>query len=276
MLATQRQQQHWIVKMHEFNTGDGCKIAYRIDGEEKRPVLVLSNSIATTYRMWDDQIDELTQHFRVLRYDTRGHGRSDGPFGAYSVDRLGRDVIELLDVLCIEQAHFCGLSLGGFVGQWLGVRAPERINRLVLSNTSPYLGPASQWDALINNVLEERNMSEMANMFIGNWFPKSMIMQRPKTIDLFREMVISTSPEGLAGCFAAVRDVDLRRTNTLITLPTLVIGGSDDTVTMASHSEQIAAAIDGARLKILSGVHMLNVEQQPEFMSILTTFLSSE
>lgn len=258
-----------------FITGDGCKIAYRLDGEAGRPVLVLSNSIATTHRMWDDQIDDLAQSFRVLRYDTRGHGLSDAPAGAWSLDRLGRDVLELTDALGIQRFHFCGLSLGGFVGQWLGARAPERLDRLILSNTSPYLGPAAQWDALIKTVLEGRDMSAMADMFMGNWFPQHMRTQQAEVVERFRAMVMATSPEGLAGCFAVVRDADLRRTNALVTVPTLVIGGADDTVTLASHSEQIAESIPGARLVILPGVHMLNVEHAKDFIELVTTFLSS-
>lgn len=257
-----------------FTTGDGCRISYRIDGSERLPVLLLSNSIATTHHMWDDQIAELTRSFRVLRYDMRGHGQSDAPAGPYSLDRLGRDALELLDALGIERVHFCGLSLGGFVGQWLGVRAPERLDRLVLSNTSPYLGPAPQWDALIRTVLDARDMPAMADMFMGNWFPRQMREEQPEIVARFRAMVLSTPPEGLAGCFAVVRDADLRRTNTLIEVPTLVIGGSDDKVTLASHSSEIAQAIPGARLVILPGVHMLNVERPQDFIRLVTAFLS--
>jgi 3-oxoadipate enol-lactonase len=253
--------------------GDGCRIAYRLDGDAGHPVLVLSNSIATDHRMWDRQIAALTKSFRVLRYDTRGHGGSDAPVGAYSLDRLGRDVIELMDALDIGRAHFCGLSLGGFVGQWLGLRAPDRIDRLILSNTSSYLGPAARWDELITRVLRDRNMAAMADMFIGNWFPSQMIRDEPDTIDAFRSTILRTAPEGLAGCFAVVRDADLRRTNTLIELPTLVIGGEDDTVTLASHSEEIARAIPRSRLVLLPGVHMLNVERQDAFLEAVLGFL---
>lgn len=259
-----------------FITGDGCKIAYRLDGEAGRPVLVLSNSIATTHLMWDGQIADLARTFHLLRYDTRGHGLSDAPAGAWSLDRLGRDVLELTDALGIERFHFCGLSLGGFVGQWLGVRAPERLGRLVLSNTSPYLGPAPQWDALIKTVLSERDMAAMADMFMRNWFPQHMREHQPEIVERFRAMVMATSPEGLAGCFAVVRDADLRRTNALVPVPTLVIGGADDTVTLASHSEQIAESIPGARLVILPGVHMLNVEQAKDFIELVTAFLSND
>ncbi len=259
-----------------FLTGDGCRIAYRLDGAADLPVLVLSNSIATTHRMWDDQVPTLSQTFRVLRYDTRGHGGSDAPVGPYSLDRLGRDVVELLDGLGIERAHFCGLSLGGFVGQWLGVREPQRLDKLVLSNTSPYLDPPARWDGLICALLEKRDMSAMADMFMQGWFPKSMLEHQPNVIERFRSMVMATSPDGLAGCFAVVRDADLRRTNTLIDVPTLVIGGEDDTVTLVSHSEQIAQAISGAQLAILPGVHMLNVQVPDEFMETLRAFLGGE
>lgn len=252
--------------IHYTTVGDGCRLAYRFDGDADRPVLILSNSIATDHRMWDRQIAELTKPFRVLRYDTRGHGGSDAPAGAYSLDRLGRDVIELMDALDIERAHFCGLSLGGFVGQWLGLRAPDRIERLILSNTSPYLGPSPRWDELIARVLRERDMAAMADMFIGNWFPPHMIRDEPETVQAFRRMILTTTPEGLAGCFAVVRDADLRRTNTLIEVPTLVIGGTDDTVTLASHSEEIAKTIPQSRLVLLPGVHMLNVERQGAFL----------
>jgi 3-oxoadipate enol-lactonase len=127
-----------------------------------KPVLVLSNSIGTTLNMWDRQIPDLSQHFRILRYDARGHGCSGVPAGAYSVDRLGRDVIELLDSLHISRVHFCGLSLGGIVGQWLGIYTPDRIERLILCNTTSFLGPAGQWDQRIAAVLQAENMSETA------------------------------------------------------------------------------------------------------------------
>ena len=256
-----------------FTTGDGCRIAWQLEGAEGRPVLMLSNSIATNLHMWDGQVAELARSFRVLRYDFRGHGESDAPVGAYSIDRLGRDVLELLDSLQISRVHFCGLSLGGFVGQWLGVRAPERIERLVLSNTSAYLGPASYFDEQIRRVLDAPDMGDTAEMFMRNWFPASMLAGANEIVERFRAMVKGTSPQGLAGCFAAVRDADLRRVLSLVRAPTLVIGGVDDKVTLASHSEEIAASIPGAQLVLLPGVHMLNVERPAEFMEAVMRFL---
>jgi len=257
-----------------LNAGDGARIAYRQDGDPAKPVLVLSNSIGTTLHMWDGQIPELSRHFRVLRYDLRGHGASGVPAGAYSLDRLGRDAIELMDGLGIARAHFLGLSLGGFVGQWLGVHAPDRIDRLVLSNTSPYLGPAGQWDARIAAVLAASDMTETAQTFLGNWFPARMLEAKEPAVERFRRMLLATSQQGLAGAWAAVRDADLRRTNALIPRPTLVIAGRHDTVTAASHGEQIAATVSGAKLVVLPAVHLSNIECPDAFMAAVLDFLA--
>ncbi|QPC91388.1 alpha/beta fold hydrolase [Mesorhizobium sp. INR15] len=262
--------------MNELNfviIGDGTRIAYRFDGEAGKPVLVLSNSIGTTLHMWDGQIDELSQHFHVLRYDFRGHGGSSAPAGAYSLDRLGRDVIELLDALAIGRVHFLGLSLGGFVGQWLGVHAPERIDRLILSNTSSHLSPASYFDERIVATLQAPDMSETAEVFLNNWFPARMVAANEPVIEEFRAMLLGIDRHGLAGLFAAVRDADLRRPIALIPNPTLVIAGEHDTVTAASHSELIAAVVPGAKLVVLPAVHLSNVEYPAEFMRTVLDFL---
>lgn len=259
-----------------FTTGDGVRLAYRVDGPLDKPVLVLSNSIGTTLEMWDGQVAELTQHFRVVRYDMRGHGASGVPAGAYSVGRLGRDVIELLDALGIERAHFLGLSLGGFVGQWLGIHAPERIDRLILSNTASYLGPVDQWDQRIDAVLQAPDMEETAETFLRNWFPAPMLDGRQPVVEQFRAMLLATDRQGLAGSYAAVRDVDMRRTISLISRPTLVIAGRYDTVTSLGHSEQIADTIPGARLLVLPAVHMSNVEYPAEFLEAVLAFLQEQ
>lgn len=259
-----------------FTVGDGARLAYRWDGREGTPVLMLSNSIATSLHMWDSVMPALTEHFRVLRYDTRGNGGSDAPPGAYSLDRLGRDVIELLDALQLERVHFLGLSLGGFIGQWLAVRAPERIVRLVLSNTSAHLGPPEYFDGRIKELAGTVDMSATAETFIRNWFPASMVDARLPVVEVFRKMVLETSPQGLAGSFAAVRDADLRAMLPLVTRPTLVIAGERDTVTAASHGEAIAAAIPGARYVALPCVHLPNIETEQAFVDAVSGFLRQE
>lgn len=256
-----------------FRTGDGCRLAYRLDGPQDAPVLLLSNSIGTTLRMWDGQITEMTQHYRVLRYDLRGHGASDVPGGAYSFDRLGRDVVELLDALSITTAAFCGLSLGGFIGQWLGIHVPERISRLVLANTSSYLGPADWWDQQITTILSATDMTTTTNGFLANWFPHGMLEPADERVAPFRADLLGLDPRGLAGCLAAVRDADMRRTIALIAAPTLVIAGAHDTVTLPEHGELIAATIPRAQLLTLDAVHLSNVECPQDFAQALLAFL---
>jgi 3-oxoadipate enol-lactonase len=271
--AAQDRDRHFGLSF--FTTGDGVKIAYRVDGSPSRPTLILSNSIGTTLHMWDRQVPELSKRFQVVRYDFRGHGASDVPPGAYSDGRLGRDVIELMERLGIGRAHFLGLSLGGFVGQWLGVHARERIDRLILSNTAAYLGPATVWDKAIAEVLAAPDMKATAETFLRNWFPKAMIEENGPVVRDFREMLLHTSRQGLAGCWAAVRDSDMRRTIALISSPTLVIAGQFDTVTSLGLGEEMASTIPGARLKILPAVHLSNIEFPEEFLAEVIAFLGS-
>nr|WP_298728923.1 alpha/beta fold hydrolase [uncultured Steroidobacter sp.] len=257
-----------------FTTGDGMRMAYRIDGSADLPVLLLSNSIGTSLHMWNGQVDALAGKYRVVRYDTRGHGASGVPAGAYSLDRLGRDVIELMDELRIDHAHFLGLSLGGFVGQWLGIHSPERIDRLILANTASYLGPAQTWDAAIRAVEQAPDMNDTAEMFLRNWFPAQWVQSDAPVVKQFRSMLLATDRHGLAGAWAVVRDADLRRTAALIDCPTLVIAGLHDTVTSAAHGQAIAETIPGARLVVLPVVHLSNVEQPEEFIRVVMDFLA--
>lgn len=261
---------------HSFiTTGDGVRIAYRMDGAPEKPVLLLSNSIATDMHMWDGQVAPLTRHFRVLRYDARGHGRSDAPAAPYSLDRLGRDVVELLDALGLARVHVLGLSLGGFIAQWLGIHVPERVDRLVLAHTAAYLGPPGQWDRAIADLLQAPDMQATAEMFLRNWFPASMLQAGGSEVDAFRRTLLTTSREGVAGSWAALRDADLRRSLTLVDRPTLVIAGAHDTVTSTRHGEEIAAAVPGARLSILPAVHLSNVERPQEFLDLVVAFLTA-
>ena len=253
--------------------GDGARMAYRLDGPVDRPVLLLANSIATDLHMWDDNVPDFARHFRVLRYDMRGHGRSDAPPGAYSMDRLGRDVIELLDGLGIAQVHMLGLSLGGFVAQWLGIHAPERVQRLVLANTAAQLGSAQMHQEAIAEVLSAPDLTKVAQGFVRNWFPTAWVDENRPIVERFRRGVERTSAVGLAGARAAVRDADLRRTIALIGAPTLVIAGRDDQVTTLAHSEEIAAKVPGARLHVLPAVHLSNIEQPQAFVSTVVDFL---
>ncbi|WP_037077371.1 alpha/beta fold hydrolase [Pseudonocardia spinosispora] len=257
-----------------FTTGDGVRIAYRLDGDASKPVLLLSNSIATDLHMWDTNVVALTEHFRLLRYDFRGHGGSETPEGAYSLDRFGRDVLELLDTLDLPRVHVLGLSLGGYVAQWLAIHAPERVDRLVLANTAAHLGPAPQWDAAIAELLRAPDMRETADRFLHNWFPAELL--ESDTVEPFRRTLLTTSREGVAAAWAIVRDSDQRRTVSLISRPTLVIAGRDDTVTSEAHGKELAETIPGARFEVLPAVHLSNVEQSSAFEDAVVTFLRQQ
>lgn len=256
-----------------FVTSDGIRIAHRFDGDAHLPVLLLSNSIATDLHMWDGQVALFAHHFRVLRYDARGHGASDAPPGPYSIDRLGRDAVELLDALGLDRVHVLGLSLGGFVAQWLGIHVPGRIERLVLSNTAAWLGPAETWRQPITNLLQAPDMAGTADTFLRNWFPAEMLAANGATVQAFRETLLSTRREGIAGSWAAIRDADLRRTIQLVNASTLVIAGRHDMVTTALHGRELASTIPGARFELLPSVHLPNVEMPDRFVELVTRFL---
>ncbi|CAH0352744.1 MAG: 3-oxoadipate enol-lactonase [Sphingobium sp.] len=253
------------------STGDNCRIAYHIDGPDGAPFLILSNSLGTAMAMWEAQMSHFAAHFRVVRYDSRGHGRSDAPAGSYSIDRLGRDVIELADALGIDRFHFCGLSKGGMVGQWLGWRAPERLERLVLANTSAYMGPPAGWDERIRLVLAA-GMGAMTDAVLERWFTPAFNAEASAALDAVRMMLLATEPQGYAGCCAAIRDMDQRPLLPLIDVPTLVIAGDADPATPIEHAHLLATGIRGATLHILTAAHLSNVEQPEAFSKAVLDF----
>ena len=258
--------------MSSITTGDGCSLAFRFDPPSSRPVLVLSNSLGTAMEMWRAQIAAFSAHFRVLQYDSRGHGRSDAPPGAYSLDRLGRDVLELMDALEIATTAFCGLSMGGMVGQWLGWRAPERIRALALCNTSAFMGPPASWDERMAAV-RARGMAAIAGSVAERWFTPTFRTASPDRVAAISEMFLRTDPGGYIGCCAAIRDMDQRRSVTLIEAPTLIVAGDQDPATPPEHAEQLAAAIRGSELAVLGAAHLSNVEAPVAFSEQVLAFL---
>ncbi|MFK0298786.1 3-oxoadipate enol-lactonase [Brevundimonas sp. NPDC090276] len=257
-----------------FTADDGCRIAWRFDGPDDAPVLLLSNSLGTTMEMWAPQMAAFTRRFRVLRYDSRGHGQSDSPAGAYSMDRLGRDAVLLLDAVGVERADFCGLSKGGMVGQWLGVRAPERIGKLILANTSAYMGPPSGWQGRIEGVLRD-GMAPLAEASIARWFTSSFPMREQNAVSPIREMLLGCDPSGYAGCCAAIRDMDLRPTAPLIAASTLVIAGSQDPSTSVEDGRWLADAVHQGELAVLDAAHLSNVETPSVFSETVLGFLDA-
>lgn len=224
------------------------ELHYQLDGPVDAPVLVLSNSLGTDLHMWDIQIPAFTAHFRVLRLDTRGHGKSLVSKGPYSIEQLGRDVIALLDALDIQRAHFCGLSMGGLIGQWLGINAGHRLQRLVVCNTAAKIGTPDIWNPRIDMVLRDgaAAMVALRDASIARWFTADFAAANPHQARQITDMLAATSPEGYAANCAAVRDADLREQLSKIQVPTLVIAGTEDAVTPPAGSHFIQQQVKGA------------------------------
>lgn len=251
---------------------DGCRIACEFIPRDGAPVIVLSPSLGTSMGLFDAQVEALSGRFGILRYDPRGHGASDVPSGGYSLDRLGSDVIGLLNALGIERAHFVGVSLGGMTGQWLGYRAPERLLSLTLANTSAYMGPPSGWAERIDHVLTN-GMGPMVEPVIERWFTPGFRENEPAPVQRIADMLLATDPRGYAGCSAAIRDMDLRPTAGLIDVPTLVIAGLQDPATPPEHADFLASNIPGAKLASLDAAHLSNVELPEQFNAAVLEFL---
>lgn len=250
-----------------------ARLFYRWDGAEGLPALVMSNSLGTTHAMWDPQVATLSEHYRVLRYDSRGHGASDVSKGPYDIALLASDVLALLNALELEQVRFCGLSIGGMVGIWLAANAPQRIERLVLSNTSAHIGGPELWNSRIEAV-RKGGMEAVASTVIERWFTPRFRESHPETITRIRAMLLGTPPEGYAACAAAVRDMDQRESLAKITAPTLVICGTQDPATPPEHGRFIAERVAGARLVEFDASHLSNVEAAPAYNRTLLEFFT--
>ena len=247
------------------------RLHHRLDGPEDSPVLVFSNSIGTTLELWDPQVPAFVPRFRMLRYDQLGHGRSEVPPGPYTVEALAEELLGLLDALGIERASFCGLSLGGAVGMWLGANAPGRLDRLVLAATSAYFGPPERWRERARLVRSE-GMEQVADAAMERWFTPSF----PDT-SRHRDLLAATPPEGYAACCDALARWDFRDRLGSIGVPTLVVVGAEDPATPPEDAQTIAAGIPGARLVVVEeAAHLLNVEQPGAFDRAVLDHLTAE
>jgi 3-oxoadipate enol-lactonase len=241
-------------------------------GPHAAPVLVLSNSLGATLEMWDPQVRALGAGFRLVRYDTRGHGLSATPPGQYSIDDVGRDVIELLDRLDVERAHIAGISLGGMTAMWLAINAPQRVDRLVLLSTSAKLGPAQMWADRAATV-RESGTEALVDATMERWLTESYRAQH--SIEPLREMFQGVDDEGYASCCSVIEHMDLTPGLPSITAPTLIIAGAQDPATPPDpHAELLKARIPGARLEVLDpGAHLVNVEQPAAVTSLILEHL---
>jgi 3-oxoadipate enol-lactonase / 4-carboxymuconolactone decarboxylase len=257
-----------------FITANNIRQFYRLEGQPGKPVLILSHSLGADHAMWAPQMPDLLSHFQVLRYDTRGHGASDGPKGEYSIELLGRDVLGVADALNIKQFAYCGLSMGGAIGQWLAIHAPERLTGLVLANTSAQFGPRSNWETRMKAVTDG-GMAAIVDVVMGRFFSPETLAKNAYAASV-RSVFLGIEPGGYLGCCAAIRDFDSRASLGKIRVPTLVIAGDRDVSTpWEGHGEILTRDIPGARAVRLPAAHLSNIECPRSFTTALLEFLRS-
>ena len=245
-----------------------------VEGRRNAPILMFANSLGTTLDMWAGQTQALGEHFAILRYDTRGHGNSVFTPGPYRIADLADDAIAIMDVLELPQINFCGLSMGGMIGLWLGMNAPSRIRRLVVANSAAQIPPAQLWNDRIATV-RDNGMRAIADAVSQRWFTADFIYRQPDTVNVIKRMIVDTPVEGYAACCAAVRDFDVREGMGKIAVPVLVIAGDADPATPPQMTQEIANAIAGSRFESLPAAHLSNIECPVAFNRLLTDFLKS-
>jgi 3-oxoadipate enol-lactonase len=253
------------------------EVHHQLEGSETAPVLMLSNSLGTALDMWEDQMPTLTEHFRVLRYDQRGHGRSPAPPGPYSIDELGVDVLELLDRLGLDRVNFCGASLGGMTGMWLAINTPHRIDRMALCCTSAHLPPPDRWFERAATVRGKKGMEAIADASLERWFTPALRKRRPDVVARLKRTLLEIDAEGYAACCEAIAEIDLRPQLGSISAPTLVITGEDDLSTPPDHGRLIAEQVENGECLMLSPArHLANVERAEDVNRALVDHLVTE
>ena len=256
-----------------FAISEGARIFYRLEGSADKPLLVLVHSLGVDHGLWDPQMPALLRYFQVLRVDLRGHGASDAPAGDYTIEQLGRDVIAAVDSTARGRFSYCGLSLGGMIGQWLGANIAQRITHLVLANTSPRVGAPDLFEARRKAVLEG-GMTAVESAVMERFFSPRVLASPDPQVATSRTALLAANPVGYSGCCAAIRDMDQRPLLGRIGTPTLVIGGTLDAATpWEGHGDLLAASIPGARSVVFEAAHLSNVELPSSFTNALLEFL---
>lgn len=250
------------------------QLYYEWSGPEHLPVLVFSNSLGTNLRMWDPQVEGFTKHFRLLRYDTRGHGQSGVPPGTYTIEELSRDVVRLLDVLQLDRVYFCGLSMGGMTGIFLGANAPNRFHKLVLCNSAAKIGTAEAWNARIQAV-RNGGMKAVASAVIERWLTPVFRSSHPAEAQLALAMLEAANPQGYMACCAAVRDMDQRQILDKICVPCLALTGTYDPVTPPADAQFLKESIPGAKYAEVAAAHLSNIEARDDFNRHVLQFLQA-
>jgi 3-oxoadipate enol-lactonase len=254
---------------------NGIKMNYELSGMEGAPVVMLSHSLGSSLVMWNPQLGVLEPHYQILRYDTRGHGDSEAPTGAYTLDMLGEDALGLLDALGIGKVHFVGLSMGGMIGQCLALNHADRIEDLVLCDTAALLPEEAQpvWQERIETA-REKGMEALVDGTLERWFTPDFLKQNPPEVKQIRQQLLATPVDGYMGCSEAIRGLNYLERLSEIKMPTLIMVGEKDPGTPVAAAEAIQQRIAGSALIVLpSAAHLSNVEQAESFNSALVSFL---
>jgi 3-oxoadipate enol-lactonase len=257
-----------------FVTSDAVHLAYRIDGPDDAPTIVMVNSLGTNLHMWDPQVAVLSNNFRIIRYDSRGHGASDVPPGPYTVERLGRDLLELLDTLRIERAHVCGLSLGGMIALWLTANHPDRVAHAVFANTAARIGNMEMWNARIDAV-RTGGMEAIRDAILARFLSEKYRLGHPEVVQQISETLVAINPNGYISACEALLEEDLHHVLSSIHSPSLILVGALDVATPPSQSQELHSAIAGSQLVIFpETAHLSNVEQSETFTNAILAFLA--
>lgn len=259
--------------MAEIKIG-GVSFNVSIDGPDEAPALLVAHSLGSDLSQWEPQMPSLTRRFRVIRYDSRGHGLSEPTPGPYSIDQLGRDALGVLDALGVEKTHFMGLSLGGLVGMWLMANAPERIDRAILANTNACFGHPDLWNARIRQARSE-GLEQMAAATMDRWFTRDFQESAPADVNQISARFRATSTEAYAASAAALRDADLHEAIRGVTHRVLVIVGAQDQATPPVAGGLIAERITNSRLVALEAAHLSNIEAANDFTRVVISFLTA-
>jgi 3-oxoadipate enol-lactonase len=241
----------------------GVNLHATLDGPADAPTLLLANSLGTTSRVWDAQFSALARHFRLVRFDHRGHGESWSPPGPWSIADLGRDVLALLDELGIERASFAGLSIGGMVGMWLAANAPQRVDRLVLVCTSAHPDAEQAWRQRATRV-RASGMAAIADAVVARWFTPQFAARQPQQVADYTDMLAAIPAQGYAQCCEALATLDLRAELAAVRAATLVIAGACDLAIPPAHGKRIADAVRGARFLVVDDAAHIAPVEQPE------------
>ena len=256
-----------------FVVTEGVRHYYRLTGAAGRPVVMLSHSLGLDHGMWDPQAVDLERHFQVLRYDLRGHGASDAPAAEYSIELLGRDALALANALGVQTFAFCGLSIGGMIGQWLAAHAGERLSALVLANTTPRMADPPAMEVRRQTVLAE-GMAAVTDAALGRFFSPAAVAADAPVVAWARRVLLATDPAGYAGCCAAVRDLNQTSLLGSIRTPTLVISGDlDESMPWDGHGRVLSTSIPGAQAVRLPAAHISNLERPRSFTAAMFDFL---